>query len=41
MTYLGKVNMTHDKNLMVEERYPISKLGYTVDKLLDKQNVRF
>ena len=27
--------MTHDKNLMVEERFPISKLGYTVSKLLD------
>ena len=34
-TYLGKLNMTHDKNLMVEERFPISKLGYTVGKLLD------
>ena len=27
MTYLGKINMTHDKNLIVEERLPISKLG--------------
>ena len=35
MTYLGKINMTCDKNLMVEERFPISKLGYTVGKLLD------
>ena len=35
MTYLGKINMTHDKNLMVGERFPISKLGYTVGKLLD------
>ena len=35
MTYLGKTNMTHIKNLMVEERFPISKLGYTVGKLLD------
>ena len=34
MTYLGKLNMTHDKNLMVEERFPISMLGYTVGKLL-------
>ena len=33
MTYLGKINMTQDKNLMVEERFPISKLGYTVGKL--------
>ena len=35
MTYLGKINMTCDKNLLVEERFPISKLGYTVGKLLD------
>ena len=35
-TYLGKINMTHDKNSMVEERFPISKLGYTVGKLLDR-----
>ena len=35
MTYFGKINMTCDKNLMVEERFPISKLGYTVGKLLD------
>ena len=27
--------MTHDKNLMVEERFLITKLGYTVGKLLD------
>ena len=35
MSYVGKLNMTHDKNLMVEERFPISKLGYTPGKLLD------
>ena len=35
MIYLGKINMTCNKNLMVEERFPISKLGYTVSKLLD------
>ena len=35
MTYLGRTNMTCDKNLIVEERFPISKLGYTVGKLLD------
>ena len=34
-TYLGKVNMTHDKDLIVEERFQISKLGYTVGKLMD------
>ena len=36
MTYLGKLNMTCNKNVMVEERFSISKLGYTVGKLLDK-----
>ena len=35
-TYLGKINMTHNKKLMVEERFPISKLGYTVGKLLER-----
>ena len=34
-TYTGKVNMTHDKDVIVEERFPISKLGYTVGKLID------
>ena len=34
-TYLGKVNMTCDKDLIVEERFPISKSGYTVGKLMD------
>ena len=24
-TYLGKVNMTHDKDLILEERFPILK----------------
>ena len=36
MTYLGKINMIRDKNLIVEERFPITKLGYTVGKLLDR-----
>ena len=27
--------MTQDKDLMVEQRFPISKSGYTVDKLMD------
>ena len=36
MTYLGKLNMTQDKNLMEDEIFPISKLGYTVGKLLDR-----
>ena len=35
MTYLGKINMAHDKNFLVEERFPITKLGYTIGKLLD------
>ena len=26
-TYLGKVNMTHDRDLIVEEKFPISKSG--------------
>ena len=40
MTYLGKLNVTHD-NLMVEETFPISKLGYTVVNYWLEQNVRF
>ena len=35
MTYLGEINMTCDKNLTVEERFPILKLGHTVGKLMD------
>ena len=34
-TYLGKTNMTRDKDLMVEQKFPISKSGYTVGKLMD------
>ena len=34
-TYLGKINMTQDKDLMAEEKFPISKSGYTVGKLMD------
>ena len=34
-TYLGKINMTGDKDLMVEQKFPISKSGYTVGKLMD------
>ena len=36
MTYLGRINMTGDKNLIVEEKFPISKLGYTIGKLMDR-----
>ena len=35
MTYFGKINMTCDKNLIVEERFLTTKLCYTVGKLLD------
>ena len=34
-TYLGRINMTQDKDLMVEQRFPILKSGYTVGKLMD------
>ena len=27
--------MTQDKDLMVEQKFPISKSGYTLDKLMD------
>ena len=39
-TYLGKVNMTHDKDLIVEERFPISKSGYTIGKLMDRMECK-
>ena len=35
-TYLGRINMTQDKDLMVEKRFPISKSGYKVGKLMDR-----
>ena len=34
-TYLGRIDMTWDEDLMVEQRFPISKSGYTIDKLMD------
>ena len=34
-TYLGRLNMTQDKDLMLQQRFPISKSGYTVGKLMD------
>ena len=34
-TYLGRIDMTRDKDLMVEQKCPISKSGYTVGKLMD------
>ena len=35
-TYLGRVDMTRDKDLMVEQKFPISQLGYTLGKLMDR-----
>ena len=34
-TYLGKINATRDKDLAIEEKFPITEQGYTVGKLLD------
>ena len=34
-TYLVRIDMTRDKDLMVEQRFPISKSGYTGSKLMD------
>ena len=34
-TYLGRIDMTRDKDLMVEQRFSISKSGYTIGKLMD------
>ena len=34
-TYLGRAEMTKVSKVKVEERFPISKQGYTVGKLLD------
>ena len=35
ITYLGRIDMTQDKDLMVGQRFPISKSGYTVGNLMD------
>ena len=34
-TYIGKTNMNQDKDLMVEQKFSISKSGYTLGKLMD------
>ena len=34
-TYMGRINMIQDKYLMVEQKFPISKSGYTEGKLMD------
>ena len=41
MTYLGKIDMTRESKIKAEEKFPISKQGYMVGKLLDGTNVRF
>ena len=33
--YLGKMDMTRDKTIKAEEKFPISEQGYTNGKLLD------
>ena len=33
-TYLGRIDMIQNKDLMVEQKFPISKSGYTVGKLM-------
>ena len=35
-TYLGRIDITPDKDLMVEQRFPISKSGYNLGKLMDR-----
>ena len=34
-TYLGRIDITRASKIKAEERFPISKQGYTVGKLLD------
>ena len=34
-TYLGRMDMTRDMIIKVEEKFPISRQGYTNGKLLD------
>ena len=35
MTYLGRIDMTRASKIKAEEKFPLSKQGYTVEKLLD------
>ena len=37
-TYLGRLDMTRASKIKADERFPISKQGYTIGKLL---NVRY
>ena len=39
-TYLGKCRMTQGDKLSVEERFPITKQGYKVGKLLDSRKCK-
>ena len=34
-THLGRIDMTRASKIKVEEKFPISEQGYTVEKLLD------
>ena len=34
-TYLGRIDMTRDMIIKAEEKFPISRQGYTNGKLLD------
>ena len=35
MTYLGKINVVKENKITAEDKFPISKQGYTTGKLLD------
>ena len=35
MTYLGKTKMMRETKVKIEEKFPISRQGYTMEKLLD------
>ena len=37
--FLGRVDMTQDKDLMVEQKFPISQSGYTLGKLMDRNRL--
>ena len=40
-TYLGRVDMTRNSKIKVEETFPISEQGYTVENYWMEQNVRY
>ena len=35
MTYVGRIDMIRASKIKAEEKFPISKQGYTIGKLLD------